>query len=124
MAHDPFETVWSFQTPRYRIECAVADEDSSINAHFDDEQDREFASDGGWHWCQVRVQVVFRDVDNPKKWAAEHAVVLGKDYLGACSYLDFADFRRGGYFRDMVNEAISETRDKLARATCGIRATA
>lgn len=42
-------------------------------------------------------------------------VVLGEDYLGGCSHHSLADFKAGGYFRDMVAEAIGEARAHAGR---------
>jgi hypothetical protein len=107
-----WETVWSFDTARYSVRLAVTSEDHDPAGDFCDEQNIEFAREGGWHWFQARVQVVFVDADNPKHSAG---VVLGEDYLGGCSYHNLDDFRNGGYFRDMVREAVGAARGKLAR---------
>lgn len=115
-----WETVWSFDTERFNITLAVADEDDSPQGHFSEDDDVAFAMEGGWHWFQARVQVMFRDEHNPKRWATQRDDVLGEDYLGGCSYHDLEDFKSGGYFRDMVREAISEARGKLARMADGI----
>jgi hypothetical protein len=88
---------------------------------FSDERDVEFASEGGYHWFQARVQVTFRDDNNPINWAVKRIIVLGENYLGGCSYHDLNDFKRDGYFRDMAAEAIAEARGKLARMSVGIR---
>lgn len=111
----PWETVWSFNTPRFTVRLDVTPEDDDPEGHFDYPEDVEFAREGGWAWFAARVQVVFRDDDNPKHWAVPRRLVLGEDYLGACSYHGLSDFKSGGYFRDMVAEAISDARGKLER---------
>lgn len=118
-----YETVWSFNTARFTVALSVAPEDMSPEDQFSEQEDVEFANEGGWHWFQARVQVVFRDDDNPKHWSVQRDDVLGEDHLGGCSYHGLKDFMEpGGYFRDMVSEAISEARGKLARMGAGIRA--
>ena len=55
-------------------------------------------------------------------WAAVTVVVRwgpfeGISHLGCCSYLDEKDFRQpGGYFDDMVNEALEELNRKVNEA--------
>jgi hypothetical protein len=63
----------------------------------------------------ARVQVIFVDHANPVNWTTTREIVLGEDYLGGCSYHNLKDFKNGGYFRDMVSEAISQARGSLAR---------
>lgn len=48
-----------------------------------------------WGWCQVEVK-------------AKLGSLSGSAYLGSCSYEDEADFKRGGYYEQMVEEAIEE----------------
>lgn len=115
MSYDSYETVWEFNTARFLVTLAVRDEDTDPADHFDFDDDIEFAREGGWHWFQARVQVTFRDDQNPCNWAVTRQHVLGEDYLGGCSYHGLDDFRRGGYFTDMVREAISEARGTIER---------
>lgn len=110
-----WETVWTFRTARYTVTLAVTPEEDDPAGHFEREDDVEFAREGGWHWFQARVQVAFRDDENPKNWAVVRERVLGEDYLGGCSYRNLEDFRTGGYFRDMVAEAVREARGTLGR---------
>jgi len=114
---DEYETVWEFNTARFTVSLAVAPEEMDPADSFCEDDDIEFAREGGWHWFTARVWVTFRDEDNPKKWAVRRDQILGEDYLGGCSYLSLDDFIRPGpgYFRDMVREAVSEARGKLSR---------
>ena len=118
-----YETVWSFNTKRFTVNLAVTDEDMDPADSFYEQEDIDFAREGGWHWFAARVQVVFRDDDNPKNWAVRRDDVLGEDYLGGCSYRSLKDFTApgGGYFRDMVHEAVREARAKLNRMAADIR---
>lgn len=110
-----WETVWTFNTAKFTVSLAVAEEEESPADNLTDDADIAFASEGGWHWFTARVQVVFRDDANPKNWAVARQDVLGEDYLGCCSYRNLEDFRTSGYFRDMVHEAIREARGHIAR---------
>lgn len=116
-----YETVWTFSTARFTVLLEVAPETEDPEGNFasgDDKQDAEdvaFCREGGWHWFTARVQVAFRDDDNPKHWASPRQRVLGEDYLGGCSYRSLDDFTTDGYFRGMVREAISEARNVLHR---------
>lgn len=114
-----YETVWTFNTARFTVELSVAPEDMSPHGAFSEQDDVEFALEGGWHWFQARVQVLM-DVAG-----SDEQRLLGADYLGGCSYHSLKDFIRpgSGYFRDMVGEAIREARGTLARMNAtGVRA--
>jgi hypothetical protein len=117
----PYETVWNFSTAHFTVSLDVAPEEMDPEGNFasgDDDldaQDVAFCREGGWHWFVARVQVVFRDDANPKHWTIAREDVLGEDYLGGCSYHSLADFKAGGYFRDMVAEAIGEARAHVGR---------
>lgn len=117
-----WETVWQFHTANFVVSLSIMPEDSDPADHFEREDDIEFAREGDWHWFQARVQVSFRDSANPKNWAVTRERVLGEDYLGACSYHGLADFRTGGYFADMVREAIREARGTITRMNATLRA--
>lgn len=54
-----------------------------------------------WAWCTVTVRVAWRG----------HT---GKAHLGCCSYRSEKDFRQGGYFGDLADEALDELNAKLA----------
>lgn len=102
--YEPWEQVWSFTTERFTVTLAVRPEEDDPTDHFEFTDDVEFANEGGWHWFQARVQVFVED---------DH--VLGEDYLGGCSYHNLEDFKRGGYFRDMVRTAVADARQTLHR---------
>lgn len=56
-----------------------------------------------WAWCCVEVRATFDGV-------------TGSDFLGGCSYKNEADFKTpGGYYEDMVNEAIERLEAELER---------
>lgn len=42
------------------------------------------------------------------KITVKHLGQKSEQYLGACSYRDFQDFKYGGYFTDMIQEGVQE----------------
>lgn len=94
------------------IEIIVEPETTPIKgnalASGNDETDRAYEDSlqallaGGdiWAWCQVEVAVTYRGF---------HA----SDYLGCCSYVDQDDFKRSGYYEDMVQAALDTLNDDL-----------
>lgn len=92
------ERVWTFSTDNFTVALDVMDEDSAPEDQFDDARDVEFAREGGWHWFCAKVGVYQNDLE------------LASDYLGGCSYNNLEDFKRGGYFHDMVKSAIASAR--------------
>ena len=77
----------------------------------DDDFDRECEQriydelEGGneWAWCTVRVVARIPGLD----------YVEGDDHLGCCSYANEFDFKRGGYYADMKDEARRRLIDAL-----------
>ncbi len=53
-----------------------------------------------WGWCQVEVK-------------ASYASLCGAAYLGGCSYEGEEDFKKGGYFEQMADEAIAELQQNI-----------
>lgn len=61
-----------------------------------------------WAWCQVYVE-------------AEYGGFKGGDSLGGCSYRDEKDFRApGGYFEDMVENALEQLAREIESARVAI----
>ncbi len=56
-----------------------------------------------WAWCCARVAV---------KWGQFRSVV----HLGACSYANEEDFKKGGYYEDMILEALEDLNKQVAQA--------
>ena len=84
----------------------------SPEGHFDtgdDEEDerickqiREDAEWNEWAWCTVEVRATWHGV-------------FGNVFLGACSYTNEADFKRGGYYDDMQKQALDDLCAKLEK---------
>ena len=53
-------------------------------------------------WFMARVEV------------KKAGITLGADYLGGCCYESVSDFVRGGYYKDMINEAMREARKTIS----------
>ncbi len=99
------------------IEIEIAEEDVSPRVYFklsddaepDEEQDRRMVEDiekaltcNLWAWCTARVRVQAYGQTGQSHW------------IGACSYTDEEDFMRpGGYFENMLNEAIEDLERQL-----------
>lgn len=63
-----------------------------------------------WAWAAVTVTVAWEGFE-------------ASDHLGACSYKSEEDFREpGGYFDQMVNEALDELNDRVAKAHAAMEA--
>lgn len=92
--------------------CACGEEEC-WDAHIRPVMD---AVDNGnqWAWCAVRVK-------------AELSGFEGHAYLGCCSYANEEDFKKGGYFEDMVDEALNDLQEQIEareRAIAKIRSWA
>ncbi|MFN7340099.1 MAG: hypothetical protein ACK5VI_03345 [Opitutia bacterium] len=100
-----WETLWTFETARFRITCDVTPEDMDPADSFDDPETIEDIRSGALDWFQARLRVTLDGVE------------LGADYLGGCAYTHCVDFVKGenrnGYFRDMVRQAVSEARRSI-----------
>lgn len=59
----------------------------------------QLAQGNEWAWCRVRVMVSFQGFEET-------------EHLGGCAYESEEDFKKGGYYVDMVGECV----DKIAEA--------
>ncbi len=90
---------------------AVASGDDAIDKRVEDEIIARIDDGDPWAWCCVEVR-------------ASHDEISSSDYLGGCSYRDEAYFRTGGYYEDMVKQAVDGLnleREKMIRSLRGIR---
>jgi hypothetical protein len=71
---------------------AIVSGDDDFDAKVEDEILARLERGDQWAWCTVLVEV-------------QHGRFIGRSYLGACCYDDEADFKRGGYYEQMVEEA-------------------
>jgi hypothetical protein len=116
MHHRQHRTITNQPTPKGKpamknieIEIYTRPEDIEIRgnaiASGDDEADEEYALEierqldagNNWAWCFVEVRATHTPTG-----------LTASAYLGGCSYKDEADFRAGGYFDDMKDEATAE----------------
>jgi hypothetical protein len=97
---------------RYNVRLIATQDDTPVRgnalASGDDEEDRKYEdeiirriNDGDvWAWANVEVHVTLADGRT------------GACRLGGCSYKDEADFKQdGGYYEDLINEAVGEAYD-------------
>jgi len=91
------------------VELDADEETDSPDMSYDWEMDdrEEFFTNvesGKWLWFSAAVRVHHKPSD----------CCLGSSHLGGCCYESLEDFaKNGGYLRDMVSEAIAETRTCL-----------
>ena len=97
------------------IECEPSDLQIEGNASaIDPEQDertyryirRHLDRGNTWAWCTVIVRATWGGFE-------------GRSVLGGCSYPSERAFKRGGYWPDMVAEAIAELNQAIGRAEHG-----
>lgn len=84
---------------------AIASDDEAYDKEVEDEILARLEYDL-WAWCCVEVRATIEIPEQGIK-------VSGSDYLGGCSYKNEADFRSGGYFEDMVEEAVRALADEI-----------
>ena len=63
----------------------------------------QLKSGNQWAWARVGVR-------------ASWSLFSGEDWLGCCSYASEEDFRAGGYYDDMVSEALTSLLDQVTCA--------
>lgn len=91
------------------IDILLHENDFPPEDSFDDPRDVAWAKEqieagNEWGWCCVQVRARFAD------WT-------GSDFLGGCSYENERAFKvPGGYYEDMVNNAIEELAQQMERA--------
>lgn len=78
--------------------------DAEADKRAEAEVQAQLDAGNAWAWCTVEVV------------AALDGNFSASDFLGACSYKDEADFRAGGYFESMCEEAVSALERDLAAA--------
>lgn len=98
---------------RYQIEIeqddipvrgnAIASGDNSTDKAVEDGIIERLDNGDTWAWCSVCV-------------VAEAGGTEGRAYLAACSYKDEEDFRSGGYYEQMQEEAKEDLMEQLRRA--------
>lgn len=90
-------------TPIHGNASAIDDETDAATERW---IERQLARGNDWAWCTVRVVARFGDF-------------VGSSVLGCCSYKSERDFRRDGYYADMVAEAVEDLNQSIGRAAVG-----
>ena len=90
----------------YKIECdqdpldsfdpEVYAEDPEFCAFVQRVEEYRKRGEVSWEWCDVRVEVTF------------NGVFEGEAFLGSCSFANFQDFKEGGYYEDLLDEAFGD----------------
>jgi hypothetical protein len=96
---------YTFETPRFKITVTAEPEHDDPRDHFcDPYQDYEVLkgiNSGRYTWFCAKATVYCDGRE------------VATDYLGACCYSSFDDFRRDGYFYDMIRAVCREARAAL-----------
>jgi hypothetical protein len=93
------------------IEIIPEEELSSPEDHVSFEDNPDFAKTvhkyikeyGIWGWCFVIVRASF-------------GIFQGKSCLGSCCYKDEEDFKKGGYYEQLRDEAIADLEKQIEEA--------
>lgn len=134
-----WETLWTFDTPNFRVALEVAPEDTDPADSFELDEDIAFAREGGSAWFCASVAVYYGADE-------EDLIEVGRDVLGGCSYRSFEEFYTSHrdrnpmnrncsimraklgqnvsichYFPDMVREAVNEARRKCRRLSASLK---
>ena len=107
-----YETIHKTTSAGFDIVFSVTHEDCAPDWDFDTEEDKQDLlrriNNGDLVWFVARVQ------------AFKNGIELGTDYLGGCCYNSYMQFvEENGYYADMVESAISEARETIAKLTQG-----
>jgi hypothetical protein len=70
---------------------------------FDDDATIEGIRNGTFEWFMVRVT------------ASKNGIKLGTDYLGSCCYRHYLDFIDDDYLPDMIERAITESKEIISK---------
>lgn len=99
------ETAWEFNTANFRVTLEIEPEDMAPEDSFQFQEDIDAVRNGDVEWFCAIVAVYYKG----RK--------IAWDSLGGCAYRSVEDFytshrkyKEGGYFTDMVSEAIREAR--------------
>jgi hypothetical protein len=103
-----YETISTSTAAGFDIVFSVAPEHVEPDWDFEDEADKQDTLDrinrGDLVYFVARVQ------------AFKNGIELGTDYLGGCCYDSYDQFvEASGYYADMVESAVSEARENIAK---------
>jgi hypothetical protein len=94
--------------------CLEPEYDHRPDDHFEDADTlhwvrNQLARGNEWAWTSVSVQAVAYS----GAVGVSGKVAIGTAFRGGCSYLNEQDFKTGGYYEDLVAEAVRELRAEL-----------
>jgi hypothetical protein len=84
---------------------AMASGDDAADKQYEDEILERLDRGDVWAWACVVVEARLPDLP-----------LVGRDSLGACCYKDEKDFKRGGYYDDMCEQAHQELENLVREA--------
>jgi hypothetical protein len=107
-----YENIHTEKAAGFDIVFSVTYEDSQPDWDFETEEDKQDLlrriENGDLVWFIARVQ------------AYKNGVLLGTDYLGGCCYDSYMQFvKDSDYYADMVENAVSNARQTIAKLTEG-----
>jgi hypothetical protein len=95
---------------RYTLEClpeeipirgnAMASGDDNFDRETENQIIADYESGNEWAWCCVKMTATCGGFE-------------GTDFLSGCNYANEEDFRAGGYFEDMQQEAYADLLNTL-----------
>lgn len=81
---------------------ALASGDEAVDREAEDGVIAALEAGNEWAWCQAVVEV---------SWGNFRGVA----HIGCCSYDSEEDFKKGGYYEEMVEESLSDLNDGIAK---------
>ena len=82
---------------------AIASGDEAEDKAEEDRILRALQDGNEWAWCTVEVQAYVPGVED----------FHGSTFLGGCSYEGEEDFKAGGYYEQMMQEALADLKEKV-----------
>ena len=79
----------------------MASGDDQFDKKCEDEVLERLENGDVWAWANVEVKCSYKGITSDS------------EYLGGCTYKDEDDFRKGGYFDDMVETCLDNLNEKL-----------
>jgi len=91
----------------------MASDEPELDKAEEDAIIRRLDSGDLWAWCCVKVTATLECTSQRKGYVPTDVSLVGVDYLGGCSYRNEGDFREGGYFADMKENALEHLQSQV-----------
>ena len=99
------ETIWQFETRRFRVALEIEPEDMDPADSFEFQEDIDAIRNGDVEWFQAMVAVYYKPNRGPD-------IRIGFDTLGACAYKTLCEFYTSHHDPDPMNRNCSIMRAK------------